>query len=155
MSAALRRQALEYLGTHNTLTVATAGPGDVWAAAVFYVNDAFVLYWLSDPASRHSRNIAHHPDVAIAIHEDYRDWRVIQGMQMEGTAHEIGPIRAADRAVRLYAAKYPFLGDWRNPPPALAAALEGTRVYRFTPRRVFFIDNTREFGHREEIDPAG
>ena len=155
MSAAPRPQALEYLAAHNTLTVATTGPNGLWAAAVFYVNDAFVLYWLSDPASRHSQNIARHPDVAVTVHEDYRDWRVIQGMQMEGTAGEIGPIRSAGGAMRLYAAKYPFLSDWRNPPPALAAALDGARVYRFTPRRVFFIDNTRGFGHREEIDPAG
>ena len=151
----VRADALNYLRAHNTLTLATGGPSERWAAALFYVNDDFTLYWLSDPQARHSQHVARDPRVAVAIHEDYRDWRVIQGIQMEGLAEEVGEIRAAERPMRLYTAKYPFLGDRRNPPAALAEALERTRVYRFTPNRVFFIDNTRGFGHREEVDPAG
>lgn len=151
----MRPQALDYLATHHTLTVATAGPDGPWAAALFYANDAFVLYWLSDPGSRHSLNIAHNPRVAITIHEDYRDWRMIQGLQMEGTAERLGAPGSAEGPMRIYAAKYPFLRDWRNPPPALAAALDSARVYRFTPSRVLLIDNTRGFGHRDEIDPLG
>ena len=48
-------------------------------------------------------------------------------------------------------AKYPFLGDWRNPLPALARALASVRVYRLTPTRVYFIDNSKGLGHREEV----
>jgi uncharacterized protein len=151
----VRPQALHYLATHNTLTVATAGPTGPWAAALFYVNDAFVLYWLSDPASRHSLNVAHNPHAAITIHEDYRDWRVIQGLQMEGTVEQLGPPRSVEGPMQMYAAKYPFLGDRRHPRPALAPALESARVYRFTPSRVLFLDNTRGFGRRDELDPRG
>ena len=154
MSSERRAQALTYLAAHCTLTLATSGPDGPWAAGLFYVNDAFVLYWLSDPGSRHSRNVAQDPRVAVTVHEDYRDWRVIQGIQMEGTAVPVGPIRSAERAARLYAAKYPFLGGLRNPPPALAEALERARVYRFTPAGVWFIDNTRGFGHRAQVEPA-
>ncbi len=56
--------------------------------------------------------------------------------------------------MRLYAAKYPFLRNWRNPPLALAKALGTVRVYRFTPTRVLLIDNTKAFGHREEVSLA-
>lgn len=150
-----RARTLRYLRTHHTLTLATAGSSGPWAAALFYVNDGFVLYWLSDPDARHSQNIARNPHVAIAIHEDYRDWRIIQGVQMEGTAEELGRIRFAERPMRLYAAKYPFLRSRRRPTAALAAALDTARVYRFTPHRVLFINNTRGFGHRDEIDPSG
>lgn len=155
MSEDLRWQALTYLKTHNVMTLATAGPDGPWAAALFYANDGFDLYWLSDPDTRHSLNIAHTPDVAVAIHEDYRDWRTIQGIQMEGSAEQVGTIIQAIRPMRLYVAKYPFLGDLRNPPPALAKALATTRVYRFTPARVYFIDNTKGLGHREEVDLTG
>ncbi len=150
----LRQQVLAYLGRHNTLTVASAGPDGPWAAALFYVNDGFELYWLSDPQTRHSQNIARHPRISVAIHEDYRDWRVIQGIQMEGTAEEIGPPIQAVRPMGLYAAKYQFLGDWRDPPPALAKALAAARMYRFVPARVLFIDNTRGFGTRHEVAPS-
>jgi uncharacterized protein len=51
----------------------------------------------------------------------------------------------------LYAAKYAFLGDWRNPPPPLAKALDLARLYRFRPTQVLFIDNTQGFGHRREV----
>jgi len=154
MESALSRQALAYLETHNTLTLATIGPEGPWAAALFYVNDAFALYWLSDPQTRHSRNIARNPSVAVTVNEDYRDWRVIQGIQMEGRAEQIGPLAKASQAMGLYVAKYPFLGDWRNPPPVLAKALDAARMYRFTPRRVLFIDNTQGFGHRQEVELA-
>ncbi len=153
MNAELRAQALAYLERHNTLTLATAGPDGPWAAALFYVNDAFDLYWLSDPRTRHSRNVAHNPHAAVTIQEDYRDWRVIQGLQMEGTAAEVGPLEDARHPMQLYAAKYPFLAGWRTPPPALAGALGAARVYRFTPTLVLFVDNTRGFGHRQEVDP--
>ncbi len=155
MSEDLRRQVLTYLKTHNVMTLATAGPDGPWAAALFYVNDGFDLYWLSDPDTRHSLDIAHNPQASVAVHEDYRDWRTIQGIQMEGSAELVGTIIQAIRPMRLYVAKYPFLGDLRNPPPALAKAIATTRVYRFTPGRVYFIDNTKGLGHREEVDLTG
>jgi len=147
----VRTLALQYLETHHTMTLATDGPEGLWAASLFYVNDDFVLYWLSNPTSRHSRNIAHNPRVAITVHEDYRDWREIQGLQMEGTAEQLGAIHEAVAPMRRYGAKYPFLRVWRDLPPPLVDALTRARVYRFAPRRVFFTDNTRSFGHREEI----
>src|SRR5579884_3610471 len=66
----LRDRVLAYLRHHNTLTLATWGPDGPWAAALFYVNDGFDLFWLSDPAARHSRNIAQSPRVAVAPHEE-------------------------------------------------------------------------------------
>jgi uncharacterized protein YhbP (UPF0306 family) len=146
-----RRQVLQYLEHHQTLTLATVGPEGPWAAALFYVSDGFDLYWLSDPQTRHSQNIAHTPRVAVTIQEDFQDWRVIQGIQMEGSAEQVGAQAEAAGPMGLYAAKYPFLGDWRNPPPALAKALGTARVYRFRPSRVLFVDNTKGFGHRHEV----
>lgn len=155
MSEDLRRQALSYLEAHNVMTLASVGPDGPWAAALFYVNDGFDLYWLSDPDTRHSLNIAQNPQTSVAIHEDYRDWRIIQGIQMEGRAELMGTTSRAIRPMRLYVAKYHFLGDLRNPPPALAKALATTRVYRFVATRVYFIDNAKGLGHREEVELAG
>jgi len=152
VSEQLRQQVLAYLERHNTMTLATVGPDGPWAAGLFYVNDGFDLYWLSDPDTRHSRNIAYNPQVAVAIHEDYKDWRIIQGIQMEGTAEMVGTIAQVLRPMRLYVAKYPFLGDPLRPAPALAKALATVRVYRFSPTRVYFIDNTKGLGHREEVE---
>lgn len=151
MSKELHQQALAYLRNHSTMALATVGPDGVWAAGIFYVNDEFTLYWLSDPDTRHSQNIARNSQIAVAIHEDYRDWTAIQGIRMEGQAEQVGKITQAGWPMRLYVEKYPFLGDLRNPPPDLAKALATTHVYRFTPTRIYFIDNTQGLGHREEV----
>ncbi len=149
----LRTQVLAYLAAHTTLTLATVGPQGPWAAGLFYVNDGFDLYWLSDPATRHCQDIAADPRVAVAVQEDYRDWQRIQGVQMEGTAERLGRIDDAEDVMALYAAKFPFLANWRHPPDALAPSMAAARVYRFSPQRVLFIDNTQAFGYRGEVEP--
>jgi uncharacterized protein len=145
----LRSRTLAYLASHNTLTLATVGPDGPWAAGLFYVNDDFALYWLSDPMARHSRNIAHDPRVSVT------DWRVIQGLQMEGTAEQTGRIADGGRPITLYLAKYPFLGRPNTLTATLAAALDAARVYRFTATRILFIDNTKGLGHRQSVEIAG
>lgn len=39
----LRFRVLAHLESHNTLTLATAGPDGPWGAGLFYVNDDFLL----------------------------------------------------------------------------------------------------------------
>jgi uncharacterized protein len=151
MQSLLRRQVLTYLQTHHTLTLATVRLEGPWAAALFYVNDDFDLYWLSDPHTRHSENIARTHRAAVTIQEDYRDWQMIQGIQMEGSAEQVGPLAEALHPMGLYVAKYPFLENWRNPPPTLARALRPARMYRFRPSRVWFVDNARGLGNRQEV----
>jgi uncharacterized protein YhbP (UPF0306 family) len=149
----LRTQTLTYLAAHNTMTLATIGPEGPWAAALFYVNDGFRLYWLSDPLTRHSRDIAGNPHAAVTVQEDYRDWQLIQGVQMEGTVEQLGTIDEAEDVMRLDAAKFTFLANWRQPPAALAPSLAAARVYRFLPQRVLFVDNTQAFGYRGDVEP--
>ena len=147
MSDDARARALAYVADHHVVTLATYGPQGVWAAAVFYAADGFRLVFLSAGHTRHAQNIAAAPRVAAAIQEDYADWPAIRGVQLEGTARPlIGEERAA--AMTLYAARYPFL---RQAPPALAAALERVNWYELRPERLYFVDNSLGFGHRDEI----
>lgn len=84
MDDTLREKILTYIREHDTMTIATAQDDIPWAASLFYVNDGFTLYFLSDPATRHSMNIAENPLVAATVDEDYHDWRAIKGVQMQG-----------------------------------------------------------------------
>lgn len=146
--AALRARVLVYLAEHNVMTVATAEP---WAAAVFYVNDGFALYFLSSPRSRHCVNLTANPQVAITIHEDYADWRAIKGVQLEGIA---APVVAGDEArVRaLYGAKFPVIHQAQDKVSAIAQALARIRWYQVVPRHLHFIDNASGFGRRDSLD---
>ena len=147
----LRIQVQDYLHAHHVATLATVGSEGVWAAAVFYVNDGFKIYFLSSPASRHCQNLAHNAHVAVTIQEDYADWPDIKGVQIEGISSEITGAEE-DRARKLYGQKFEVFGKASQAPMAIAKALSKVRWYKVVPTRLFFIDNSAGFGHRDEID---
>jgi uncharacterized protein YhbP (UPF0306 family) len=142
-----RGDALEYLANHRVMTLSVTSGGNVWAAAVFYVNLDFFLYFLSAGHTRHARYIADNPWAAAAIQEDYRDWREIKGIQLEGPVNLLSGAQRIE-AIAHYRAKYPFIVTAVG---AVAAALEKVNWYRLAPTRLYYIDNGKGFGHREEV----
>ena len=149
--ASPRSRALAYLAAHHVMTLATAGAEGPWAAAVFYLNRDWTLYFLSAATSRHGRNIGQSARVSAAIQEDYSDWREIKGVQLEGTASRLSG--ADETRVRaLYGAKFPFLRG--EAPAEIGAAMAKISWYRIATERAWFVDNSVAFGHRAEIDPA-
>lgn len=149
-AARIREKILGYLQHHNVATVATCDGMTVNAAAVFYVNDGCMLYFLSSPESRHCRNIALNPSVALTIQEDYCDWLEIKGVQMEGIASEISGAEL-ERAKELYGEKFPVAGKLAKAPAAILKALAKVRWYKVVPNRLFFIDNSAGLGRRVEL----
>jgi hypothetical protein len=118
--------------TETTLVLATtADDGSPNAAPLFYYPDAELnLYWLSSPESRHSRNLAARPRVAVTVFPPVTDWREIRGVQMEGTASSI-----ADDAI---------LADYRRSfglGPELDAVIARSTMYVFRPEWWRFIDS--------------
>jgi uncharacterized protein YhbP (UPF0306 family) len=148
VSVPVRRQVDEYLERHNVMTLATFGPGGPWAAAVFYVYDGLRLHFLSAPGSRHCEHLAADPRAAATIHEDYRDWQEIKGIQLEGTVAELQPGELS-RVRALYGAKFPVVGS--AAPAAIVAALAKVRWYALTPGALYFVDNSAGFGHRTRV----
>lgn len=139
--------ALAYLAAHNVLTLATQGPAGLWAAAVFYVNEQFALYFLSAADTRHVQNLRENPRAAGTIQEDYADWKTIKGIQLEGPVQQLsGSERRA--AIARYAEKFAFL---REAPPEIGRALERVDWFRLQPDSLYLIDNSRGFAHRERV----
>lgn len=151
MKTALRERVHGYLREHHVATLATSGSDGVWAAAVFYVSDGATLYFLSSPTSRHCLNLAHSAQVALTIQEDYADWPAIKGVQLEGIACAIDGAEQA-HARSLYGQKFALVGKLAQAPAAIVKALAKVHWYRVTPRRLYFIDNSAGFGHRDELD---
>ena len=142
-----RQLALDYLASHQVITLATNGPLGLWAAAVFYVNEQFELYFLSAGHTRHAQNIAANPHIAATIQDDYTDWQAIKGIQLEGEVRLLmGTERV--RAIEHYRLKYPFIA---NASGRMQAALAKTNWYGLRPGRVYFIDNSLGLGHRDEL----
>jgi uncharacterized protein YhbP (UPF0306 family) len=148
MSERLQTAVLDYLAAHNVVTVATQGAEGLWAAAVFYVNEGFNLYFLSAPHTRHSRNLAGNTAVAATIQEDYQEWTAIKGIQLEGHCTLLGGPEREGAIVR-YAAKFPIIAD--TAPPQVAQAMNKIGWYKIVPARLYFIDNSLGLGHRDLV----
>ncbi len=107
MAEDLKQQILNYMESHNTMTLGTCGENVPWVATVFYASDGLDLYFFSDPQSRHCQNLEGNSKVAVTIQEDYGDWRKIKGIQMEGEVVEVGSMIDKAKAMAVYARKYP------------------------------------------------
>jgi len=156
MPEQLRQRVRSYLAEHNVMTLASHGAEGVWAAAVFYANDGFTIYFLSAPDSRHCRNLVDNPRASAAVHADYSDWKEIKGVQMEGTVSVLAG-EEEEKARRIYGTKFPIVGKLEQAPASIINAFAKVRWYRLIPERLYFIDNSAGFGHRDEIDlrPSG
>jgi uncharacterized protein YhbP (UPF0306 family) len=149
----LKQEILRYIETHNTMTLATS-MGDVpWAATVFYASDHFKLYFFSAPDSRHGQNLAANPRVGVTIQEDYRDWREIKGIQLEGTVKIVDSLTQKAKAMAAYARKYPkIIQLFTNPANGIFyQAFLKVKFYCITPKKLFFVNNEKGFGKREEL----
>ena len=140
-------RALGYLAGHHVMTLATNGPLGLWAAAVFYANDSFQLHFLSAGHTRHAQNIAASREVAATIQGDYADWAAIKGIQLEGAVRMLAG-KEREAAIALYAKKYSFL---IQPVSVVETALARVNWYCLSPSRLYFVDNSRGFGHRDEV----
>jgi uncharacterized protein YhbP (UPF0306 family) len=157
MSDELRREILNYLQTHNTMTLATSADDTPWAATVFYASEELKLYFFSVPDSRHCQNLAANPRVAVTIQEDYKDWREIKGIQLEGTVAPVDSIIEKAKAMAVYAQKYPAVIQlFTNPASGVFyKAFLKVKFYCVSPAKVFYIDNAQGFGKRQELAVAG
>ncbi len=151
MSQDLSERIAAFLDLYHVMSLATSGPDGAHAANVFYVRDAFSLYWVSEADSRHSRDLESDPRVAATVAPDYTDFALIRGVQLHGRAHRVSDTLTRARVLLLMARRYPFLGRLADAPAALRAAYERIQVYRLAPADIVLIDNTKGFGHKETL----
>lgn len=157
MTEATRDAVRAMLEAHSTATLATTGEDGPWAATLFFASDADLnLYFVSDPRTRHGRDLAARPEAAVAIDKDCATWAEIRGLQLAGKVEVLeGPAR--ESGLRLYLGKFPEVRALVETPRGgdeqkIAARLRAASLYRLTPRKIRLIDNRRGFGFREEIE---
>jgi hypothetical protein len=135
-----------FLKTQSTLALSTSGgAGPPLVAPLFYLpGDNLELYWFSSPRSAHSRNLKRNPSAAVAVYGHAERWEDIRGCQMLGPVETITGRRR--RAIAEAYVKRFRLGA------LFQAAMARSRLYAFRPRWVRYIDNSRGFGFKFEID---
>ena len=147
LTEAWRSKIADFMAQCIALTVSTVSPdGSPRAADVYFCSDANLnLYFYSDPASRHSRNIARDPRVAAAVRIESIDWHEVKGVQLEGEAARVDDLDERQKAWRMMCAKFPFYESFTD----VIARLE---IYRITPQSVRWLDNSASFGYKEDFD---
>lgn len=144
------------LQTQSTMTLATCGEAGPWAAAVFFASDERLnLYFVSDPRTRHGRDLAECGRAAAAIQPDCDNWGEIRGVQLEGAVSSLdGDAGAA--ALDCYLEKFARIRALCEQPcnddeRMIADRLRSATLYRLSPERIRLIDNTRGFGFKAEL----
>lgn len=127
------QDALDYMGSKKTLTMATCGSDGPWAATLTYVNDDADLFVWTRPSSNTARHVDENSTVAFAIDEYTEDWRETKGIQGRG---ECSVVQGEDiaKVADLFGQKFPNLR-----PGATSAVV----FYRISPGSLEYIDNSR------------
>ncbi|HEV8594074.1 MAG TPA: pyridoxamine 5'-phosphate oxidase family protein [Thermoplasmata archaeon] len=146
-SPPVRRSVARILRENVLCSMSTlpAGPGAHINTAYFCVSPALEIFFLSDPESRHCRNLARNPSMAMAIFRSDQAWGdPNRGLQLFGSTREATGAVAA-KGERLYGTRFPPYRRWIKEGGREAAQLRSYRFYRFVPRRLKILDE-QEFG---------
>jgi uncharacterized protein YhbP (UPF0306 family) len=149
----LESLALELLDVQRTLVLATSDP-DPWSAPVYFVHQGGRLLFFSSPRSRHVLAAAPGRRCAGSVHRDGDDWRMIEGLQMEGSIVEVPDGPEVAGAIGAYVRKFPTVKDLLGQEaPDLRRFDEvlGARLYAFLPERAFYVNNQAGLVGRREI----
>ena len=147
---------LGFLEQHHAMTVAAADPKGVpWATPVFYVNEGFRLYWISNSHGRLGAYLGANPRAAVTILDASSGWQRMQGLQVEGGVRLINSWREYIRCARLYLRKFPGRGrDLFNSRTGRHFVQNGPgiRFYQLEVERCWFTDHSKGLGSRVEMD---
>lgn len=147
----IRRSISRILRENVLCSISTVSPGNRAHVntAYFCYTPELTLYFLSDPSSRHCRNLERNDSVAMTIFRSAQEWGgQDRGLQLFGVCRRTSG-RGTVEAERFYAARFSPYDKWmKGMSPAerrQAALLQSYVFYRFLPRRVKILDE-REFG---------
>jgi len=147
----IRRSISRILQENVLCSMSTVAPGNrphINTAYFAYTPD-LVLYFLSDPGSRHCRNLERNPSLGMTIFRSAQEWGgQDRGLQLFGSCRRTRG-QGAREGERYYAARFSPYAKWmKGLSPAerrQATLLRSYAFYRFLPRRIKILDE-REFG---------
>jgi uncharacterized protein YhbP (UPF0306 family) len=124
----LDRLARRLMNASTLCAMATAWPGGRPHINHMYfaLSGRFDVVWISDPDSRHSRNLSVNRSAAVTIYDSHQTWGGFdRGIQLFGTAGAVTG-SAVEQAERAYAGRFSSFDPAANAYP----------LYRFRPRQV-------------------
>jgi nitroimidazol reductase NimA-like FMN-containing flavoprotein (pyridoxamine 5'-phosphate oxidase superfamily) len=132
--------ARKIIDANRYMTLATAdGDGRPWAAPVWYAHQDYTDFlWVSRPGTRHSRNLASRPELAIVIFDSTVPVGGAQAVYVEALAEElVGAERERGIAIFSRRSQAHGAGQWQV---ADVIAPAPHRLYRAKASQHFVLD---------------
>lgn len=146
----------DYMDGFTTMTMACSSGDKPWAAAVYYARMGFDLVFFSSPSSRHSTALADNPEAAATIQGDYKGWKEIKGLQMEGRVERVGSAAGRAKALAIFLRRHAFVSEFFSDPLSIGAEVSGkmsrVNLYIFRPRTILYLNNEAGFGKRWKLE---
>lgn len=131
-----KQHILEFLKQNKLMTVATYGDHP-WIASVYYSFDEDLnLYFLSDPATLHCKQIAKNPLVAVSIADSTQKVGDLKkGLQLYGTARQISQVHKIQHALRSWKDALSVTNPKLTYQNMVKKVISG-RMYKITPKKI-------------------
>jgi uncharacterized pyridoxamine 5'-phosphate oxidase family protein len=147
MSASVIQKISDYLKNHEYIQLATVDEEQQpHVRTVSVVSKGAVVYFMTDKWSRKVKHFGKNPKVGYVMDEEYKDWTKIQGIQMQGIAEQVTDGKEMQEVMQMFFEKYPLI---KNMPQEMS---KGMVCIKIKPVSGIFIDNTVQFGYREQVD---
>jgi hypothetical protein len=143
------RHLRELLDERSVLCLATSSRAGPWCAPLFFapLDGGRALVFVSDPGSRHCRELAADARAAAAVYLETAAAQEIRGVQLVGRVQALAG--AAERRARAaFLRRHPRAA-------ALLAARPRERFFSFAIATAKVTDNRRGFGFKVEFDLQG
>jgi pyridoxine/pyridoxamine 5'-phosphate oxidase len=128
------------IDANSYMTIATAGrDGQPWPSPVWYAHIGYQeFFWVSSPASRHSRNLAERPQAGIVIFDSHAAAGRAQAVYLTAAAAEV-PTDELAIGLDAYSARSQALvgKPWTSDQVCAPATL---RLYHASVSELFIID---------------
>ncbi len=152
----LEKTVNDFMDSLTTVNLACSVEDRPWSAAVYFARQGFDLIFFSSPQSRHSTILSTNPRAAATIHGEYKGWREIKGLQMEGTVGRVAGALAKAKALATYLRRYPFAKEFIPDPRSFSDGPFGkaaeVALYVFAPESILYLNNEDGFGARWKLE---
>lgn len=137
------------VSTSKVMSLATCGIEGAWSAPVYYLFAHRKFYFFSNPEARHIQ-MGQDQRTGASIFLDHPDITRLQGIQMSGIIRKC-PLDARSLGVATtYCTQFNIKGGAGNILEFFALKFHAS-LFFFQPDRVYYMDNRKGFGSREEI----
>lgn len=147
-----RKKAIALIQSKRTMMLATCMDQTPWAAPVYYLYTDSDFYFFSSPDALHTHQALSGSASAAAIYADGDQLDQIEGVQMSGSVTSVKSRIEKLTVTARYLTKFPLAKTLLGDVDAAIDLSQKVHLYRFTPEKVYYMDNRSGFGQRLEID---